>query len=194
MKQRITLALIIISFFTISSFGQSIKLGVGGGFTALTGDNSYTAENILNLNTGYHYGGKLIVGLPVLPIQFTANIFQNSLSSEVADPITNTTVTSETSFTSIGIGAEFTILPGPVQPYLAGEFLITSMGDAKINDITLSNGESSTGIGVGAGIYFKLLPIIDLDLSAHYNMNTLLSDGDALNSTHIRLNVLFSIL
>jgi hypothetical protein len=68
------------------------------------------------------------------------------------------------------------------------------MGDAKINDITLSNGESSTGIGVGAGIYFKLLPIIDLDLSAHYNMNTLLSDGDALNSTHIRLNVLFSIL
>ncbi|MCF6270112.1 MAG: outer membrane beta-barrel protein [Melioribacteraceae bacterium] len=192
MKQKLILTLMVISFLTISLVGQSIKIGVGGGYTALGGDNSFTAEDVLNLNSGMHYGGKLIVGLPLLPIQFTANVFQNSLSSDVT--LVGEKFTTETSFLSIGLGAEFTLIPGPVQPYLAAELLFTSFGDATINDITFSESESKTGVGFGAGLYFKLLPIIDLDLSAHYNMNTLLSDGDALNSTHIRLNVLFSIL
>ena len=87
-----------------------------------------------------------------------------------------------------------TLLPGPLQPYLAAELLFTSFGDVKYDDITVAAEESKTGLGLGAGVYFKLLPMIDLDLSAHYNMNTLLSSGDGLNSTHIRLNVLFSIL
>ena len=105
------------------------------------------------------------------------------------------TVESKTSFLSIGLGAEMTLLPGPIQPYLAGELLFTSFGDVTFDDINIDEQpDSKTGLGLGAGVYFKLLPIIDLDLSANYNMNTLLSSGDALNSTHIRLNVLFSIL
>ncbi len=192
MKQKLILTLMVISILTISLFGQSIKIGVGGGYTALGGDNNFTAEDILNLNSGMHYGGKLIVGIPILPIQFTANLFQNSLSSDVT--ILDKKNTTETSFLSIGLGAEFTLIPGPIQPYLATEVLFTSFGDATINDIKISESSNKTGIGFGAGVYFKLLPVIDLDLSAHYNMNTLLSDGDAMNSTNIRLNVLFSIL
>jgi opacity protein-like surface antigen len=194
MKQKLKLILIVFSFFAISTFSQSLKIGIGGGYTALSGDNNFTAENVLNLNSGYHYGGKIIASIPLIPIQFAVNIYQNSLSSEVTEPIAGTTVTSETSFSSFGLGAEFTLLPGPVQPYLAADLLFTSLGDSKLNDITISSGESKTGLGFGAGVYFKLIPIIDLDLSVRYNMNTLLSDGDALNSTHIRLNVLYSIL
>ena len=194
MKQKLTFAIVVFSFFAISTFGQSLKIGIGGGYTALSGDNNFTAENILNLNSGYHYGGKILVGIPLLPIQFALNVYQNSLSSEVTEPIAGTTVTSEMSFSSFGIGTEFTFLPGPVQPYLSADLLFTSLGDTKLSDITIASGESKTGLGVGAGVYFKLIPIIDLDLSVRYNMNTLLSDGDALNSTHIRLNVLYSIL
>lgn len=192
MKTKALFTILFITIFAISTAGQSIKIGVGGGYTALTGDNDFTAENVLNLNSGMHYGGKLIVGIPLLPIQFSANIYQNSLSSDVT--VAGEDLTSETNFLSLGLGAEFTLLPGPIQPYLAGELLFTSFGEPTINDIKVKDSESKTGLGLGAGLYFKLLPVIDLDLSVHYNMNTLLSSGDALNSTHIRLNVLYSIL
>ncbi len=190
MKQKFILTMIVISFLAVSLVGQSIKVGIGGGYTALGGDNDFTAENVLNLSSGMHYGGKVVVGLPILPIQFTANIFQNSLSSEVSS------LEIETSFLSVGLGAEMTLLPGPLQPYLAVELLYTSFGDVIFENVNIEQLklDSKTGLGLGAGVYFKLLPIIDLDLSAHYNMNTLLSSGDAFNSTHIRLNILYSIL
>jgi len=194
MKKKLLFTILLSALFTTLALGQSIKVGIGGGYTALTGDNSFTAEDALNLNSGIHYGGKLLVSLPILPIQFAANIYNNPLSSEYTEPITNTTITTESSFLSVGIGAEFTLIPGPIQPYLAGELLYTSFGETTMNGFTVGEAESKTGFGIGAGIYFKLLPVINLDLSGHYNMNTLLSDGDALNSTHVRLNVLFSIL
>ncbi len=191
MKQKLILTMFALSFLAVSLVGQTIKIGVGGGYTALSGDNSFTAEDILNLSSGAHYGAKLVVGVPLLP-KFVGNIYQNTLSSDVTSD--QEKYTTETSFLSIGLGAEMNLLPGPLQPYLAAELLFTTFGDPKINDVVYEKSESKTGIGLGAGVYFKLLPIIDLDLSAHYNMNTLLSDGDALNSTHIRLNVMFIIL
>ncbi|MBU0475924.1 MAG: outer membrane beta-barrel protein [Bacteroidetes bacterium] len=194
MGKNILFIMLFTALISSLTFGQSIKVGVGGGYTALTGDNSFTAEDALNLNSGIHYGGKILVSLPVLPIQFAANIYYNPLSNEYTEPITNTTIKTETSFLSIGLGAEFTLIPGPIQPYLAGELLYTSFGEATVNDFSASEAESKTGLGLGAGLYFKLLPVINLDFSAHYNMNTLLSSGDALNSTHVRLNVLFNIL
>ena len=191
MIKKILFLLLVLSF-SVSTMGQSIKVGVGGGYTALTGSNDFTAEDAMNLSSGIHYGGKLVVGLPLLPLQFAANIYNNPLSSEI--PIVDQIITTETSFLSIGIGGEFTLIPGPVQPYFAGELLYTSFSESKINDIVVGEAESKTGVGVGAGLYFKLLPVIDIDLSAHYNMNALLSSGDGLNTTHVRLNLLFSFL
>lgn len=186
--------MLFIALLTTVTFGQSIKVGIGGGYTALTGDNSFTAKNALNLNSGIHYGGKLLISIPLLPFQFAANIYNNPLSNEYTEPITKETIKTETSFLSIGLGAEFTLIPGPIQPYLAGELLYTSFGEVTLNNFKTKDAESKTGLGLGAGLYFKLLPVINLDLSAHYNMNTLLSSGDALNSTHVRLNILFNIL
>ena len=202
MKRNILFTVLFTALLAGSSFGQLISVGVGGGLTALTGDNSYTAENAMNLSSGIHYGGKLIVSVPLLPIQFTANIYNNPLDGEYTLETINTTVTTETSFLSAGIGAEMTLLPGPIKPYLAGELLYTSFGETtktSKNDLgeiseVYPAAEDGLGVGLGAGLYFKLLPVIDLDLSAHYNMNTLLSDGETMNSTHIRLNVLISIL
>ena len=194
MKQKLILTIMIsISFLTISVIGQSIKLGVGGGYTALTGDNSFDEENLLNLNSGYHYGGKLVVGLPLFPIQFTGGYYINTLSSE------SNGFTTETDFSSFGLGGEWSFLPGPVNPYISAEVLFTSFGDTKISfegeDLPIDDSaESQTGLGLGAGVYFKLLPMIDLDLSARYNMNSLFKGDEELNSTNVRLNILFSIL
>ncbi len=198
MKKTFFLTILTTTLLTVVTLGQSIKIGVGGGLTALTGDNTLTEDNALNLNSGIHYGGKLVVGLPLLPIQFTASAYNNPLSSEYTAENTNTTVKTETTFLSAGIGAELTLLPGPLQPYLAGNLLYTKFGETTVSgegySHTTDAAENGLGVGVGAGLYFKLLPIIDIDLSAHYNMNTLLSDGEAMNSTHVRLNILFSIL
>lgn len=188
-KKIIFLLFIALS---ISTMGQSLKVGIGGGYTALTGSNDFTAEDMMNFKSGIHYGGKLLVGVPLLPIQFVANIYNNPLSSEIT--IASEKVTAEMSFLSAGVGAEFTLIPGPIQPYLAGEFLYTSFSETTVNNITIADSESKTGLGLGAGLYFKLLPIFDIDVSVHYNMNTLLSSGEGLNSTHVRLNLLYSIL
>ncbi|NOX65241.1 MAG: porin family protein [Chlorobi bacterium] len=177
------LYVITFSFFlfVFAAQAQTIKVGLGGGYTTITSSTS-------TFDSGFHYGGKVVVGLPMIPLYFTANLYSNPLSKEVAG------ITHESSFFSTGLGAELTLLPGPLKPYLAAEFLITSIGESKIGDVTYSESLSKSGLGLGAGVYFTLLPIIDLDLSAHYNMNTLLSSGDDLNSLHIRLNVLISIL
>ena len=193
MKNKILLSFFVLIFAASTSFSQSIKIGLGGGYTALTGDNSLTAENILNLNSGYHYGGKLVVGLPLFPLTFTGTVYQNSLSSEV-DITESEKVDSEINFLSVGLGAEMTMIPGPLSLYISGEYLYTTFGAPSINGETFGDSESKNGIGIGAGLYFKLLPMFDINLSAHYNMNTLLSSGDSMNSTHIRLNVLLSIL
>jgi len=172
-----TLFLIII---TTNTEAQLIKFGLGGGYTAVT-----TSETFDN---GYQYGGKIVVGVPVLPFSIVTNIYNNPLSQELAG------ITYESSFLSAGLGAEFNLLPGPIKPYLAAELLYTSIAETKVAGVKVSDSESKTGLGLGAGAYFTLLPMIDLDLSAHYNMNSLLSSGDALNSVHIRLNVLIGIL
>ncbi len=179
-KPILLLSTLVLFFITTNAEAQLIKFGIGGGYTALT--SSETFDN------GYHYGGKIVVGVPVLPFSIAANIYNNPLSQELGG------FTYESSFLSVGLGAEFNLLPGPIKPYLAAELLYTSIGETKVADIKVSDSESKTGLGLGAGAYFTLLPIIDLDLSAHYNMNSLLSSGDAMNSLHIRLNVLIGIL
>lgn len=179
-KSILLISAVLFVLITSSSQAQLIKLGIGGGYTALT--DSETFDN------GYHYGGKVVVGVPVLPFSIAANIYNNPLSQELSG------ITYESSFLSVGLGAEFNLLPGPIKPYLAAELLYTSIGETKVEDISIGDSDSKTGLGLGAGAYFTLLPIIDLDLSAHYNMNSLFNSGDGMNSVHIRLNVLFAIL
>ncbi|MEN8193008.1 MAG: outer membrane beta-barrel protein [Bacteroidota bacterium] len=179
-KYLVFVSLTLIILFTTTTQAQLIRIGLGGGYSSITSSTSI-------FDNGFHYGGKAVVGIPVLPINISANIYNNSLSKEVAG------ISHESSFLSVGLGGEFTLLPGPIKPYAAAELLYTSVGETKIADISYGGSESKFGLGLGAGAYFTLLPVIDLDLSAHYNMNTLLSSGDGLNSVHVRLNVLFSI-
>lgn len=179
-KSILLISAVLFIIITSSSQAQLIKLGIGGGYTALT--DSETFDN------GYHYGGKIVVGVPVLPFSIAANIYDNPLSQELAG------VTYESSFLSVGLGAEFNLLPGPIKPYLTAELLYTAIGETKVADMTIGDSDSKTGLGLGAGAYFTLLPIIDLDLSAHYNMNSLFNSGDGINSVHVRLNILFGIL
>ncbi len=181
MKRSIVLySLIIFLSLTISSHAQMLKVGLGGGYTSVT-----TSESIFD--DGFQYGGKLVLNVPLLPLTVAANLYNNPFSTEIGD------ASYESSFFSGGLGAEFTILPGPIKPYVGAEFLYTAIGESKINGLSVGESESKYGLGLGAGAYFTLLPLIDLDLSAHYNMNTLLSSGDNFNTVHVRLNVLFNL-
>lgn len=181
MKKTIILfSSIIFMVFSISTKAQLLKVGIGGGYSTITSES--------NFDDSYQYGGKLVLNLPVLPLKIAANLYNNPFSTDMDG------IKYESSFFSAALGAEFVILPGPVKPYGGAELLYTSLGAVEVNGNSIGDSETKFGIGLGAGSYFTLLPLIDLDLSAHYNMNTLLSSGDNFNTFHVRLNILFNIL
>lgn len=179
--KKVTIILTFVSLLLLAttSSAQLIKVGLGGGYTSVTTNNIF--------EDGYQYGGKIVVAIPLLPLTVAANLYNNPFSTEIGD------VSYESSFFSGGLGAEFTILPGPIKPYVGAELLYTASGENKIDGNNIGESENKFGLGLGAGAYFTLLPLIDLDLSAHYNMNSLLSSGDNFNTLHVRLNVLFNL-
>jgi opacity protein-like surface antigen len=79
---------------------------------------------------------------------------------------------------SIGVGGELSLAPGPLNPYLGLDLEFNNFGDMKAGDQTISSGISRTGIGVGAGIMFKLLPVISVDVSLKYQMMNLIGKSD----------------
>lgn len=177
--KKFSLLFIVVSLLLFSTTqAQLIKVGLGGGYTSITSDSFF--------DDGYQYGGKIVVAIPVLPLNASLNLYNNPLSKEVDGS------EWESSFFSAGLGGEFTILPGPIKPY-AGLELLYSSASARTSG-SESWGETTTdfGLGLGVGAYFTLLPLIDLDLSAHYNMNSLFGSY-TFNTTHVRLNILFNL-
>lgn len=127
--------------------------------------SAYTDQ--ANFSSEYHVGikGKFNIPLfPITPIGFLDYHFlrgtqtSNSLSVDTKENIL-----------SIGVGGELSLLPGPLSPYLGLDFEYNSLGDLTVGSNTVS-GVSRTGIGVGAGVMIKLLPVINLDVSLKYQM------------------------
>lgn len=188
--------LILAMFLMLSSlsFGQLLQLGPGVGYTSINAPESLT-KDISDGGTGYsgaiRYGLLARVGLPLLPLNFTGFIYNNSWTGEESGTETSM------SLLNIGLGAEWQLLPGPIQPYLALDFLMNSFGDSEINGEKVGDSYSRTGIGLGAGAEFTLLPMINLDASVKYNMNNLFGkeDGeDTMSTLNITVNFLFKIL
>ena len=179
-KSILLISAVLFIFITSNLHAQLLRAGVGGGYTTITSDAFF--------DNGYQYGAKVVLGIPVLPLNATLNLYNNPLSIEFEG------ITNESSFFSAGLGGEFVILPGPLKPYVGLELLYVSTEARKWNGGSWGDPQTYFGLGFGAGAYFTLIPLIDLDLSAHYNMNSLISGDGDFNTAEVRLNVLFKIL
>lgn len=220
MKKLFTLLLIIISANLITA--QSFKIGLGGGLTTITAPDNFTndiSDDGLGFSTGYHFGVKARFSLPVLPISFFGEVNYAPLKGEedmdytffdshLNPQVVNLNVTTETSLLSIGVGAQYSIIPGPISPYASAELIYNSIADIKgkssgtYNGITVNDERTlvekfnRTGIGLGAGVYISVLPVIDIDFSVKYKIVNIAGkeDGeDTMSLVNINATVFFGL-
>ncbi len=216
MKKLFTVLLVLFSTTLISA--QSFKIGVGGGLTTLTAPESITkdiSEGGLGFGVGYHIGAKARFSLPVIPLAFFCEINYAPLKGEedldyknIYGQNTTTHFETESSLLSIGVGAQYSIIPGPISPYASAEVIYNSMADMKIKysgksgstnineEITVSEKFNRTGLGIGAGVFISVLPAIDIDFSVKYKIVNVAGkedDEDTMSLVNINATVFFGL-
>jgi len=208
---------LIVILFVAAGNGQSLKIGVGGGLMNFTAPAYFTDEYPKGIGFGMepmiNVKGKL--GLPVFPLDLTASINYVMLGSEGkgnADPkigIVNAhSVEISGNLLQIGVGAEYSLIPGPlpVKPYVSFDILLNNFGEMtykydwesnSIPDSELKSASlSRTGIAIGAGVDLKT-PFADLNANVKYHINNLIGkeDGeDTISSLSLGVMILFSVL
>lgn len=169
----------ILFIFLFSSFhttlAQGLDFGIGGGLSMVQSPDSY--KDAAGFSTEWHIGikGKLNVpAFPITPIGFVQYHF-----------LTGSTGTEDTkqNIFSIGVGGEFTLLPGPLSPYLGLDFEFNSFGDFTPSTYGNSSGVSRTGIGIGAGVMLNL--ILNIDVNLKYQMMNLFGKNDGEDTVGI---------
>ena len=193
MPKRISLIVGLLVFSSMYLFAQlpvNISGGVGGGLlipqsSNIKGDIFSNYDYPLG-KSSYALGGKIRVGLLAIPITFVGNVTYNALSDNSTIPVTtlsgivNSKYTNSLKVLSVGIGAEYNILPLPiVKPYISGSLNMNFFsGSAKYdnNIIPEANLNSTSRIGLGLGIGTLVeIPFfpISFDLEAKYNFANL---------------------
>jgi len=197
MKRAATILLILFVFVGLTN-AQSISLSATGGLTLVQGPDALTkdiSEGGAGFSSAPHFGLKGRFKLPVIPLAITGQVLYTKFTGEGNATITGGTTASvetESSLLLMGVGAEYKIVPGPISPYAAIDLFYANSGKFKYkatalgstNEITV-DGENRTGIGFGAGLQIGILPMIDIDVSAKYNINNLIGkeDGEETFST-----------
>lgn len=165
------LPFIVILIFGINSYGQGLKFGVGGGLSMVQSPDRLTnsaAEGGSGFGSEYHFGLKAKLSIPLVPVTPVGFLNYHLLSGD--DDISQ-------SILSLGVGVNIELIPGPLSPYGTIDLQYNSFGDTEIGSQSF-DGYSRTGLGIGAGIEFNLLPMVDLDLSAKYNMMNLMGKAE----------------
>ena len=196
--KKVLLSFILIAAMSLPSFAQSFRLGLTGGVTSIQSPDSYTddpSDGGMGFGSSAHYGLKAKLGLPLLPLTVTGQLIRTSFSNEVNN------VDIDQSLLIFGAGIEWGILPipGPINPYVALDLFYSNFGDVEYtyNNVEYNqDGFSRTGLGIGAGVEFTMLPKIDLEASAKYNFNNLIGqedDEESMNTINISFSVLYSL-
>lgn len=196
--RKTAIVLVILAFIGISQAqAQSFKIGVGGGLTLVQGSDLFDAYDMA---TGYHFGAKAKIGLPLLPIKITGQVYYNTFSGgqDVDPEFTGIShVDVSTNLIILGAGFEYSLIPGPVSPYLGADLFYSSLGKIEYepaNPMVTDEADSRMGLGLGAGLDFKLLPMFDIDLAAKYNFYNLVGKEDGeedFNAVTITANFMF---
>jgi hypothetical protein len=169
-KLSVLFLILMISFFSFQdSRAQSLRFGIGGGLSMVESPSYYTDG--LGFSTEYHIGIKGKLELPVFPITPIGFVEYHFLNGSMDTPLGS--VDTKQNILSIGVGGEFSFVPGPISPYLGVDLMFNNFGDLEAAGVTTSSGVSRMGIGVGAGAMLSLI-IIDVDVSLKYQMMNLI--------------------
>lgn len=192
MKSRPVVTGILLVLTCSTGLSQSLTLGVGGGTAIVqnTDGKSYTrdiSQGGLGLGLSYSFGAMANLSFPKSPFSLVGRISYVSMSGSgfVSTPgiyITGTgTVETNVHLLSVGLGTEWTMLRGPVAPYLGANLLLSSFGKTSYKFINLAGtteyltgGGALGGIGFEVGAQLSLLPTLRLDVTGNYNFNSLL--------------------
>lgn len=188
-KYILSIILIVIMFSNISN-GQGLKFGVGGGISTISSGTSG-----LNYNSGYHLSLKAKLDIPLFPLTPVVTIQYYILNGNYS--FANFTGSTDQKIFSAGIGAQYTLLPGPISPYLAIDLGFNNIGEVNYQPAVLNQyaapSMSRTGVDFGAGVEIKIPFIITFDVSAKYNMLNLWGkqgNEGTLNAVNLNLTVL----
>jgi len=158
-----------------NSFPQTF--GIGGGLSTVQGPDAFTndiASGGAGFSSGYHIGAKLKLSIPLFPITPVGSLTYSKFSGDQSIPLIGNIETSQTIWT-IGAGAEYKLIPGPLSPYLAADLEYNNFGDLSFEGGNLpvniggSGSRSRFGIAVGVGAELTILPVIGLDASIKYH-------------------------
>jgi|CZKP01.1.fsa_nt_gi hypothetical protein len=159
--------IIIFMMLTTSSFTQGLKFGIGGGISTISSGNSG-----LSYNSGYNIAAKAKLDIPLFPLTPVITIQYYILNGSYS--FANFTGSTTQKIFSAGIGAEYSIIPGPISPYLAIDLGFNNIGEVSYQPSILnqysSPAISRTGLDIGAGVDISIPFLITFDISAKYNM------------------------
>lgn len=206
MKRVATFIFVLLLAVGVSN-AQGISIGLTGGISMVQGPDAFTKdieEGGLGFSSEPHYGLKGRFSLPLIPLSITGQVLYSNFTGDgEGTNLAGQTISAETSMSMLifGVGAEYTFLPGPISPYLAFDLFYSKFGEQELQQTIAGasstqtfEGTSRSGIGIGAGLNFGLVPMIDLDVSAKYNLNNLIGkeDGEETISTlNLSLSVFF---
>lgn len=203
MKRTVTTIIAVFFIAALSINAQGLKLGATGGLNLLQSPDILTkdiSEGGAGFGSGYQFGVKGKFSLPIIPLKVIGFVSYSKFSNDGS--LNNQSRETDWSIVTVGFGGEWSLIPGPVSPYVALDILYNRFGEMTMknttaNTETKNEGVSRSGVGIGGGIDVTILPKIDLDLSARYNLNNLVGkEGgeENINSLSVTLNVFFNIL
>ena len=166
-----SILIFIFILFTTVSFAQGLKFGIGGGISTISSGTSG-----LSYNSGYNIAAKAKLDIPLFPLTpvITIQYYILNGSYGFTTPVGNLSGSTTQKIFSAGIGAEYSIIPGPISPYLAIDLGFNNIGEVKYEPSVLnqfsSPAISRTGLDIGGGVEIKIPFLITFDISAKYNM------------------------
>src|ERR1035437_9890849 len=187
----VTNLLIIFFLITTASFAQGLKFGIGGGLSTISSGISG-----LSYNAGYNIAAKAKLDIPLFPLTPVVTIQYYILNGSYGFTTPVGTLSGSTSqkIFSAGIGAEYSLLPGPISPYLAIDLGFNNIGEVTYQPpIANQPSFSRTGLDIGAGVDISIPFLITFDVSAKYNMLNLFGKQGGEGSISV-LNVDLMVL
>jgi len=175
--KKVLLFLAFITFINMT-FAQGLKFGIGGGLSLVQSPKAWT-EDINNggagFKTAFNIAGKVKLKLPLIPLTPTGMVqysfFNGSYSNALGEYKTSMNVLT------LAAGGEFSFLPGPLSPYAGLDIMYNNFMEGKVTfpggSSVFSTSASRVGLGIGVGVEFNLIPMINFDLSAKYKIMNL---------------------
>jgi len=197
---------------SIQLFSQELFAGFGWGLTNFQNnvvESTGFSELNYNADSEYRYSFLLKYQVPNSNFRFKGGFNYSSIKGigTITDTNPNRNsvpivVETENQLRTLILGFEYVVKDSIFTPYLGLDLLVGIFGDADIYRQTKSGertreiyqGKTRIGLGINAGVGYKLIPGIELDLNLLYGSLNLLGKEDfeySIVTTDLTVSVLF---